>query len=261
MKSRILRAKVSHIREAGRHRFVYNVFYLMIDLLRIDTVIKPILLLAHNSPNVFSLNSKDYIDFGKSTIAANFTAWLQTISPGKELEELYLITHPRTFGYSFNPISIFLYRLKGHSRLSVATEVDNTFGEAKMFALGSLDDQGVLHHTLPKNFYVSPFIPLDTQFNFYIKLSETSLSVRIDSLKADHLYLRAMLNGEFLPLTNKNLIMSFIKNPHITAKVIGGIHFEALRLYLKRIPIVRKASDRDLQRDYYDRKHYSKHIS
>lgn len=261
MKNGILKARVSHVREGGSHSFFYDVFYISVDLLKIDEIVKPLLSMSHNGFNIFSFQSRDFVDFGKASIAENFSFWLQQSQPKLKLAELYLIAHPRTIGYSFNPISLFLYRPVGERVFYAVAEVHNTFGEAKMFSLGPLDRDGCVEFASAKNFYVSPFIPLDTEFVFKVRVTEDKISLRVDSHQNGHVILGASLVGDLIPLNNKNLLMSLLRNPHITAKVIGGIHLEALKLYLKKIPFNRKASNQTLQRNYYDRKHHSKYIS
>ena len=146
---------------------------------------------------MYFFNHKDFLSFGKKSIRENFVTWLQQEGITKKVEDVYLIAHPRTFGYAFNPISVFLYRLKGEDRWSAVAEVDNTFGEAKMFPIGTLNEKGVATKVLPKNFYVSPFIPLDTEFKFKVVAKEDSFFISVVSSKDSEVYLYAQMDGKY----------------------------------------------------------------
>lgn len=254
----ILKANVSHKRFGQKHEFSYRVFYLCLNLNNLKKDLRQLTLLSAESPNVFSFRYRDFLQFGGASIAENFRLWLQSTGEKRDVSQLFLIAHPRTFGYSFNPISIFLYQI-GQDWFATV-EVDNTFGEAKMFPLGQINENGFVKATLPKDFYVSPFLPLDTEFTFTLSVKDKEISFGVASHKNAKTLLDARLQGHKLKLSNVNLLKSLVQNPHVTAKVIGGIHYEALRLYLKRIPFIRKTSEPHKQRDYYDRKHHSKHV-
>ncbi len=163
-----------------------------------------------------------------------------------------LVTLPRVLGYLFNPVSFyFCYDRQGQPVAALA-EVTNTFKEMKPFVLGPDTRQGAAFALrTPKYFYVSPFTDMDVAFDFTLRLPGEKLSVQIDDYDAGQRTLTSMLTGTRQPLTDRTLAWFTLKYPFITLQVISLIHWNALRLYLKKVPWFAKSARPDAQRDLY----------
>ena len=81
---------------------------------------------------------------------------------------------------------------------------------------------------------------LNSTYNFKILKPGKNLSVIIDQRDSEGKLLFASQDGERVELNNKNLLISYLKHPLMTFKIISAIHFEALRLWLKRIKFIKK---------------------
>jgi hypothetical protein len=106
--------------------------------------------------------------------------------------------------------------------------------------------------TVPKHFYVSPFSPLDLCFDFRLRTPDERLEIGVNDVTADgKTILVSMLTGTRLPLTDGQLLRLTAKYPLVTLRVITLIHWHALKLWWKRLPLYRKAADTGLQRDVF----------
>lgn len=157
-----------------------------------------------------------------------------------------LLTLPRVLGYIFNPISIyFCFDTKGEPLASVA-EVGNTFGEWKPYLVPPTSD-GTFHVRVAKNFYVSPFSELDLSFDFRFDSPNERLKILIDDYHDGKRTLMSSLTGKRLPLTDAALLRFSFKYPLITLRVILGIHWQAILLWMKGLHANSKEANPDLQ--------------
>lgn len=100
-----------------------------------------------------------------------------------------------------------------------------------------------------KFFYVSPFVSLDSEFEFYLNPPQDGrINLRIDAFENGERVMVTTYTGKALDLTDLNLIRMFLKYPFVTLRVIGLIHWQALLLYLKKLPFIRKNEGLDKQR-------------
>jgi DUF1365 family protein len=163
-----------------------------------------------------------------------------------------MLFFPRFFGYVFNPITIyFCFKADGTPHASVV-EVGNTFRELKPYLVPrAADGKCDFEIRVPKEYYVSPFSPVDLDFHFRLHLPDEKLRVLIDDYDAEGKVLLSILTGQRRELTFGNLAKFTVKFPFITLKVIGLIHWQAFRLWLKRIPFFRKETRAEDQRGVF----------
>src|SRR5262249_44627594 len=147
----------------------------------------------------------------------------------------------------------FYYCFDSQDRPACAVaEVGNTFGELKPYYFGPETlTGGEFAMRAVKHFYVSPFIDLTTTFDFHLQVPDEKLLVRINDYKQDREMLLSSLSGERRELTDANLLKYSLRFPAIPLQVLPAIHWQAFRLYLKRIPFQKKASNLHLQKGVY----------
>jgi uncharacterized protein len=104
---------------------------------------------------------------------------------------------------------------------------------------------------IPKMFYVSPFSDVDVAFDFRLRPPGSMLALQIDDYTGPQRTLLTTVSGRPRILRDRTLAWFGVKYPLVTLKVIAAIHWEALRLYLKRVPWFRKAARAADQRDLY----------
>jgi len=160
-----------------------------------------------------------------------------------------LLTLPRVLGYIFNPVSFYFCFDAAGVPFCALAQVGNTFGEMKPYLLSAPDAHGVFRLRTPKHFYVSPFSALDLDFDFKLHVPGDRLEIHIDDRQGETRVLLSSLTGTQLPLTTARLAWLTLKFPFLTLKVIFLIHWQALRLWVKRLPFHSKAANAHLQRD------------
>ena len=229
------------------HEFVYRIFLFLLDLDEIPALTRAVPIFSAEEPNLYSLRNEDYFQFHSLGLRANLETFLQTQNIAERPARIRLLTLPRMLGYTFNPISIFFCFDEEDRPLTSVVQVGNTFGELKPY-LVPLDESGNgFHIRVPKNYYVSPFSPLDVAFDFRFKNPGQNLPIAIDTYQGEQKNLVSTLTGKRTELTTSNLARLTLAFPLVTLKIIFLIHWEALRLWLKGIPFHLKESHLEKQ--------------
>ena len=238
--SKIYTGKVIHKRfKPKEHYFKYNVFSLLIDLNELDQINKDIKFFSYNKFNIISFYDKDHGDRDGSSIKLWVKKNLKSIGIMTEDISIKLLCYPRIFGYVFNPLSTYFIYNKNSELISIFYEVKNTFGEQHTYIFKAQDEKTV-QNKCKKKFYVSPFIEMDCEYHFKTLNPREQLSVVINQNDKDGKLLFASQDGISKDFNNKNLILSYLTHPLMTFKIIGAIHYEAFKLWAKRIKLIAK---------------------
>lgn len=242
---------VMHHRLTPReHRFRYRIFLFALDLDEIDAVAGRVRGFSHNRRNVYSFRDSDHFDGGPGAIKDKLVAYLaENGVPFPEGGRVLFVTLPRVFGYVFNPVSFFFCSDAAGRPHSAVVQVGNTFGERKLYLLPQPTGADAFRLVTPKHFYVSPFTSLELHFDFKLRVPGEALEIHIDDRDADRRVLLTALTGRRAPLTTARLAWFTLKYPLVTLRVIFLIHWNALLLWLKRVPWFAKAAGREFQRE------------
>ena len=241
MTSSIYNGTVIHKRfKPKKHYFKYSVFSLLIDLSDLNNLNKNISFFSYNRFNLISFFDKDHGQRDGSSL----TEWVK-----KNLEEnnifskdirIKLLCYPRIFGYVFNPLSIFFVYNQNDKLISILYEVKNTFGEQHTYVFKVDNENKLIQNNCTKKFHVSPFIEMNCKYFFRILNPNEKLSVIIDQYDQDGKILFASQDGKKAELNSSQLLKSYLKHPLMTIKIISAIHFEAFKLWMKGIKIIKK---------------------
>ena len=238
--SKIYTGKVIHKRfKPKEHYFKYNVFSLLIDLNELEEINKYIKFFSYNKFNIISFYDKDHGDRDGSSIKLWVKKNLRNIGIMTEDISIKLLCYPRIFGYVFNPLSTYFIYNKYSELISIFYEVKNTFGEQHTYIFKAQDEK-TIQNKCKKKFYVSPFIEMDCEYHFKTLNPREQLSVVINQNDKDGKLLFASQDGISKDFNNKNLILSYLTHPLMTFKIIGAIHYEAFKLWAKRIKLIAK---------------------
>jgi uncharacterized protein len=253
MKSALYECTVMHRRlKPKAHEFIYRIFLFWLDLDELDAVAAKVPIFGVNKRNLYSFRDEDHFSLGHATARANAIAFLRQCGERREPVSVRLLTLPRVFGYTFNPISVFFFYDESGEPYTSLVEVENTFCERKPFHVPVAGEGGGFHTRVTKHFYVSPFSDLDLAFDFRFDAPGGRLKILIDDYRGDERELVTTLTGSRVPLTTRKLVAFTFKYPLITLRIIGAIHWQALLLWLKRLPFRKKEAQRDLQRDVFN---------
>ena len=238
--SNIYIGKVVHKRfKPKEHFFKYNVFSLLIDLDELEIINNEIRIFSYNKFNLISFFDKDHGPRDGSPVKEWVLKNLETINIFNKNVKIKLLCFPRIFGYVFNPLSIFYIYDNELKLISILYEVKNTFGEQHVYIFKTTNEK-VIQNNCKKKFHVSPFIEMDCEYFFKILKPDNRLSVVIDQFDKEGKIFFASQDGEAIEFNAKNLINSFFSHPLMSFKIILAIHFEAFRLWIKGVKLIKK---------------------
>jgi len=224
------------------HRFRYRAFWMLLDLNELAELSSRLGLLSYNRPGLFSLYDTDHGNGSKEPLRGQVERHLAKAAVDLAGGRIRLLCMPRTLGYCFNPLSIFFCDRSDGTLAAVVYQVHNTFGERHSYVIRIAKEGSALRQRSQKRFYVSPFLAMDMRYDFRISGPDERISVGICTSSSSGPVLNAILAGARQDLTDRNLMLAFLKIPAITIKVILAIHWEALRLWMKGIRLHRRPS-------------------
>lgn len=224
------RLKHSRLRPMG-HTFEYRVFHGLFDVDELASLDTDLKLFSLGRRNLFGLDLKDHGPGDGSAWRPWVESTLEKAGVTLDGGPIKLLCFPRIVGYAFNPISVWYGYGPGGELRGVIHEVRNTFGDVHFYvAPVEADNTG---HRVSKQMHVSPFNDLDQEYVFTINDPGKRLLLAIDQVDNQGVMFRAGLRLTRHPLTDGALARVFVTHPLLTLKVIGGIHWQALRLWLK----------------------------
>ncbi len=216
------------------HSFEYTMFMAYLDVDRIPEMMSVSALAGYEKAALVSYRESDH--FGDASFSLRQRLETNAVANGVSLPDgpIYLLTHLRYAGYCFNPISLYYFYSRGGGEPKVVmAEVHSTFGESHNYWLPGLRADGVT-----KALHVSPFNTMDNEYGFRLSAPSASLVAHIDSFRQGQKFFDATLTLDWMPWTAKNLRRSIFAYPFMTLKVIVAIHWQALKLFFKRMPFV-----------------------
>lgn len=223
---------VAHMRP-GKHRLRYPVFMLTLDLDRPPLGLR---LLKHNRTALFASFDRDHASRRDAPLKPQIEAQLRAAGISWDSGRIVLLTMPRLFNYVFNPLSVyFCYRRDG-SIAALAHEVSNTFGETHTYVLAPrVEANGAISQSCAKAFFVSPFLEGDLTYEFSVTPPGERVAVTMIVRRGEDIALTASFAGARRDLSDAQLFCAWLGNPLMTFKVIAGIHWEALLMWLKGV--------------------------
>ena len=237
----IYNGQVIHKRfKPKEHFFKYKVFSLLLDLSELSLLDNELKIFSYNKFNILSFYDIDHGPRDGTSLISWVEENLNSNNINSNEIKIKLLCYPRVWGYIFNPLSIFFVYDKNSKLISILYEVKNTFGEQHTYVFKIDKDNQLFEHSCKKKFHVSPFIEMNCLYYFKILKPTDKLSVVINQNDDSGKLLFASQDGLKNELNNKNLMISYISNPLMSFKIIGAIHFEALKLWIKGIKLVKK---------------------
>lgn len=238
--SALYTGRVVHARVRPRlHKLSYACYWLLLDLSEVGTLADRLRLFSHNAFNLFSLWDRDHGDGSGAGIDAQVRALVSEAGIDLAGGKIFLLTMPRILGYGFNPLSVYFCHTSDGALAALLYEVHNTFGQRHSYLI-PVEGQSVanIEQRCAKRFYVSPFMEMDLTYDFNVLAPSEQTRISMQVSDAEGLVLTASLAGVRRALNDAALARIFFTHPLLTAKVIGAIHWEALRLWIKGVGLV-----------------------
>jgi len=235
--------QVRHTRlRPARNAFAYPTYFLMLPLRSLHR--DGAGTLAHNRRAALSFFDSDHGD-GRANAVQWLDELLQSHGIADATGEAWLHCYPRVLGYAFKPVSFwYCHRAAadGGALRAIVVEVNNTFGERHCYLLDAPRYGAEL--TAAKVFHVSPFCSVEGGYRFRFLRTDAQGTprtvVRIDYDDANGPLLQTSVSGAMQPLTAASARRALWRHPAMTLGVIGRIHWQAARLWLKRVKFFSK---------------------
>lgn len=233
--------KVMHARmKPVEHRFAYSMVSMLIDLDRLGEADRHAWLFSVNRPNLVSFHEKHHGPRDGSDLRDHVDRLVRNAGLERP-EKVTLLCYPSVFGYTFNPISVYFCE-DAHAELTALIyQVHNTFGQSHTYVepvrSGQWDGK-VVRQERSKELYVSPFMEMDKRYKFRIQPPQDKVALRILEIDAQGPVLSATFHGTRRSASATHFASAVLQTMGLTWKVTFGIHFEALRLWLKGLKLV-----------------------
>lgn len=222
------------------HEFSYRLFMFCFDIAAIDVEFKNIPQVSVEKFNWFSFRRKNYLansEIQLDQAARELVKEKQGIYPtGK----IYLLTHLSCLGYCFNPISLyFVFKNDSQELDFLIVEVTNTpWGEKHSYVLANpaKPHQNIYKYNIKKELHVSPFLAMDYEYQFSLKVDNQKIILHIENYRQQKLHFDATLSLSPVPLNTISATKVFLNFPLITHKVSASIYWQAFKLWVKGVP-------------------------
>jgi DUF1365 family protein len=148
-----------------------------------------------------------------------------------------LLTQLRHFGIYFSPLNVFYCYDDDESLTAIVAEVSNTpWNERHCYVLwsGNRLPNSVNRYSHPKAFHVSPFMGMDSEYQWRIPPPGDSLNLSIGCIRQEKRIFHADMHLERSPLSDGQLLRCLLRRPVAAAQILGAIYYQALRLWMKK---------------------------
>jgi len=231
------------------HQFAYPTWFVLLPMRSLRET--PSKALPRNRLGLVSFHDRDHGD-GR----ADSLQWLDELLAQEGVRdadgEVWLHCYPRVLGFAFKPVSFWYCHRRDESLAAIVVEVNNTFGERHCYLLHGPSLGWGREQRAAKAFHVSPFCNVQGSYRFRfmrtdlhprdasLRIQPPRTVVRVDHDDAEGPLLQTSVSGRLAPLTRRSVLAAFARMPLLTLGVVARIHWQALKLWSRRVPFVRK---------------------
>ena len=223
-----------------RHEFTYPLFLAFLDVDRIPELMRVSRLASYNRANVVSYRESDHFGDPNLPLRERMLRDACRQERAHARGKTFLLTHLRYCGYNFNPVSFFYCYDRDDRFSSVMAEVNNTFAETHNYWLTpdcEVPAGDSKRYQFRKAFHVSPFFSMDQRYDWTFTAPGERMTVQCANFEKDALVFDSTLTLERREWSARELHRAVLAYPFLTARVIAAIHWHALRLLVKGVPV------------------------
>lgn len=242
MHSAIFKGQVRHRRmDPVAHEFRYRLFMMYLDLDELDTVFDRRWFWSTKRAAPARFRREDHLGAPGMPLDLCVRDLVERDSGHRPAGPIRLLTHLQYFGYCFNPVSFYYCFDEADRRVeAIVAEVNNTpWGERHCYVLRDESQRVGAHQrfTPVKQMHVSPFMPMDVDYDWRFRAPDERLTVHMENARGGRKVFDATLDLERREISATSLAGALVGHPFMTGKVMGAIHWQALKLWLKGSPV------------------------
>jgi DUF1365 family protein len=218
------------------HALRYRIFLLFLDLDEAASLSRRLRWFGFDRPGLASFWQKDH---GAGT-AAGLRSWVEAQLAQARLPvggAVRVLCMPRVLGHAFNPLTVIFSHAPGGALQALVYEVNNTFGQRHAYVLPVHGSETPVRQDCAKMFHVSPFMAMDLHYRFRVAVPGERCGIFITASDDNGKVLTAAFTGRRQALTDTALARAVLRTPFLGATVLAGIHWEALKLWLKGLKL------------------------
>lgn len=237
MNSALYVGRVRHARLGPRrHAFGYRVALVGLDLAELETAFAGRWLWSYGRPNVFSVQRRDLLGPTELPLEEAVRTRVANELGFRPAGRIVVLTQVRTLGYVFNPVSFYLCHGADGALVALVAEITNTpWGERFAYVLDARGNEE-LRWRFPKRFHVSPFLPMELEYEWRLVHAPGGLALHMTDLARGEPVFRVTLELERRALDGPRLARTLCTQPLMTLWVHAAIYWHAGLLWLKRTP-------------------------
>lgn len=241
LKSAIYTGTLRHRRfKPTGNAFAYSVCLFYLDLAEIPFIFNRPGFVALDGPGLVSFRRKDYLGDPAQSIDTSVRDLVQAKTGRRPAGPIRVLTQITYLGYCFNPVSFYYCFDSTDSHLdTIVTEITNTpWHERHSYVLTCDGSKALEEFNFAKEFHVSPFMPMDFSYRWIFSVPAEKLLVHMENLSGQETnrFFDATLTVNKKTLNRRNLFMSLLLYPAMTFKTVILIYYQALKLWIKRVP-------------------------